>query len=70
MDRLVGVIDHRLAELRALCVGRCEKTDIFRREISRQAGHEYCRAHDLGKTCGMMRQGIAWRRYIGRIELE
>ena len=70
VNRLVGAIDDRLAELRALCVGRREKPDIFRRELGRKAGHEYSRAHDLRKSGGMMRQGIAWRRHIGRIELE
>jgi hypothetical protein len=70
MNRLVGAIDDRLAELRSLCVGRREKPDIFRREVGRKAGHEYSRAHDLRKSGGMMRQGIAWRRHIWRIELE
>jgi len=64
VDRLVGAIDDRLAELRALCVGRREKPDILRREVGREAGHEYSRAHDLRKSGGMMRQGIAWRRHI------
>jgi len=41
VDRLVGAIDDRLAELRALCVGRREKPNIFRREFGRKAGHEY-----------------------------
>ncbi|WP_283807502.1 hypothetical protein [Bradyrhizobium retamae] len=41
MDRLVGAIDDRPAELRALSVGRREKPNIFGREIGRKAGHEY-----------------------------
>src|ERR1700682_37908 len=41
VDRPVGAIDDRLAEFRALSVGRREKPDIFRREIGRKAGHEY-----------------------------
>ncbi|WP_197521122.1 hypothetical protein [Bradyrhizobium icense] len=67
MDRLVGAIDDGLAELRTLSVGRREKPNIFGREIGRQAGHEHSGAHDLGISGGMMRQGIAWRRHIGRI---
>ena len=41
MDRLVGAIDDRLAELRALGVGRREKPYIVRREVGRKAGQEY-----------------------------
>ena len=41
VDRLVGAIDDRLSELRALSVGRSEKPNIFGREIGRKAGHEY-----------------------------
>jgi hypothetical protein len=41
VDRLVGAIDDRLAELRALSVGRSEKPNILGREIRRKAGHEY-----------------------------
>jgi hypothetical protein len=38
VDRLVGAIDDRLAELRALSVGLREKPNIFGREIGRKAG--------------------------------
>jgi heat-inducible transcriptional repressor len=41
VDRLVGAVDDRLAELCALSVGRREKPDIFGREIGRKAGQEY-----------------------------
>ena len=41
MDLLFFAIDERLAELRALPVGRGEKPNIFGRKIERKAGYEY-----------------------------
>ncbi|WP_198164393.1 hypothetical protein [Bradyrhizobium jicamae] len=70
MDRLVGAIDDGLTEPRAQSEGRREEPNICGREIGRQSGHEYCGTHDLRISGGMMRQGVAWWRHVGRIEFE
>ena len=70
MDGPGGAIDHRLAEVGARFVRGGEVSDVLGGEVGVQAGDEHGGAHHLGEAGGVVLQGIAGRRDIGRVELE
>jgi hypothetical protein len=70
VDRLLGAIDDRFAQLVPHLVRSGEIADVLGGEIRIESGDEHGRAYDLGKTGSMMLECVAGRRYVGRIELK
>jgi hypothetical protein len=55
VNRLVGTVDHGLAEDCPDLIRRSEKSNILSSKIRRETGYEHGRAHNLGVAGCMMR---------------